>query len=84
MNKPKRALTALALLGSAFAVTASSAGSAHALAGVGEGPGGLLASPAFLIADLAGAPELPVGKDQIGTLADKAVKEKVKEARQGH
>ncbi|MFJ3790153.1 hypothetical protein [Kitasatospora sp. NPDC090091] len=81
MNKPKRALTALALVGTAFAATAASAGSAHALAGIGEGPGGLMAAPAFLLADLAGAPELPVGQGQIGTLADQAVKEKMKEAR---
>ncbi|MEU6232515.1 hypothetical protein [Kitasatospora sp. NPDC047058] len=84
MNKPKRVLTALALAGTAFAATASSAGSAYALAGVGEGPGGLLASPAFLLADLTGAGNLPVGQGQIGTLADQAVKEKMKEAQGGH
>ncbi|MGV9266373.1 hypothetical protein ACWDRR_17105 [Kitasatospora sp. NPDC003701] len=86
MNKSKRALTALALLGSAFAATASSAGSAHALAGVGEGPGGLLAAPAFLLADTVGGGSLPIGQGDISKLADKAMEEKAKEqaAKQGH
>ncbi|MEU9076632.1 hypothetical protein ACFYUY_14930 [Kitasatospora sp. NPDC004745] len=83
MNKSKRVLTALALMGSALAATASSAGSAHALAGIGEGPGGPLAAPGFLLADVVSGGELPVGQGQIGTLADQAVKEKVKEAK-GH
>ncbi|MGW2253821.1 hypothetical protein ACWCXH_27055 [Kitasatospora sp. NPDC001660] len=83
MNKSKRVLSALALMGTAFAATASSAGSAHALAGVGEGPGGLLAAPGFLLVDTVSGGELPVGQGQIGSLADKAVKEKMKES-QGH
>ncbi|KJS56828.1 hypothetical protein [Streptomyces rubellomurinus] len=80
MKTSKRVLTALALAGTAFAATASSAGSAHALAGIGEGPGGLLAAPGFLIADQVGGGELPVGQGQIGSVADQAVKEKFKEA----
>ncbi|MER7771621.1 MULTISPECIES: hypothetical protein [Streptomycetaceae] len=83
MKKSKRVLTALALMGTAFAATASSAGSAHALAGIGEGPGGLLAAPGFLLADTVTGGELPVGQGQIGSLADQAVKEKMKES-QGH
>ncbi|RKT16412.1 hypothetical protein BX285_0747 [Streptomyces sp. 1114.5] len=83
MKKSKRVLTALALMGTAFAATASSAGSAHALAGIGEGPGGLLAAPGFLLADTVTGGELPVGQGEIGSLADKAVKEKMKES-QGH
>ncbi|MET8624849.1 hypothetical protein ABZW30_13990 [Kitasatospora sp. NPDC004669] len=83
MNKSKRILSALALAGTAFAATASSAGSAHALAGIGEGPGGPLAAPAFLLADVAGGGSLPVGQGQMGSLADQAVKQKVKES-QGH
>ncbi|GAB7181545.1 hypothetical protein ATKI12_1376 [Kitasatospora sp. Ki12] len=83
MNKSKRVLTALALMGTAFAATASSAGSAHALAGIGEGPGGLLAAPGFLIADQVGGGSLPIGQGEIGSLADKAVQEKMKESK-GH
>ncbi|MER6301957.1 hypothetical protein ABT247_20695 [Kitasatospora sp. NPDC001539] len=83
MNKSKRVLTALALMGSAFAATAASAGSAHALAGIGEGPGGLLAAPGFLLADTVTGGGLPVGQGQIGSLADKAIAEKMKESK-GH
>ncbi|WP_188297569.1 hypothetical protein [Streptomyces sp. CBMA156] len=84
MKKSKRVLTALALMGSAFAATAGSAGSAHALAGIGEGPGGLIAAPGFLLADTVTGGAVPVGQGQIGSLADKAVQEKMKEAQQGH
>ncbi len=87
MNKSKRVLTALALAGTAFAATASSATSAHAIAGVGEGPGGLLASPGFLLADLAGANTvMPVGQGDLAAMADKAMKEKQAEQaqQQGH
>ncbi|MFE2108727.1 hypothetical protein ACFXAF_23095 [Kitasatospora sp. NPDC059463] len=88
MNKSKRVLTALALAGTAFAATASSAGSAHAIAGVGEGPGGLLASPGFLLADLTGATSvMPVGQGDLAAMADKALKEKQAEQaakQQGH
>ncbi|MFH9354254.1 hypothetical protein [Kitasatospora sp. NPDC017646] len=83
MKSSKRVLTALALMGTAFAATASSAGSAHALAGIGEGPGGLLAAPGFLIAEQVGGTSLPVGQAQMGSLADQAVKDKMKEAK-GH
>ncbi|MFJ9769627.1 hypothetical protein ACIRVF_00085 [Kitasatospora sp. NPDC101157] len=83
MKTSKRVLTALALMGTAFAATASSAGSAHALAGIGEGPGGLLAAPGFLLADTVTGGSMPVGQSQIGSLADQAVKDKMKEAR-GH
>ncbi|MFE6050834.1 hypothetical protein ACFQ6N_08775 [Kitasatospora sp. NPDC056446] len=83
MKKSKRVLTALALMGTAFAATASSAGSAHALAGIGEGPGGLLAAPGFLLAEQVGAGSLPVGQGEIGSMADKAIKEKMKDS-QGH
>ncbi|MFE4976676.1 hypothetical protein ACFRAR_31810 [Kitasatospora sp. NPDC056651] len=84
MKKSKRVLTALALMGSAFAATASSAGSAHALAGIGEGPGGLLAAPGFLIAETATGGSMPIGQSQIGSVADKVVQDKMKEAQQGH
>ncbi|MFJ4669742.1 hypothetical protein [Kitasatospora purpeofusca] len=88
MNKSKRVLTALALAGTAFAATASSAGSAHAVAGVGEGPGGLLAAPGFLLADLAGANSvMPVGQGDLAAMADKAMKQKQAEEaqqQQGH
>ncbi|MFF8771273.1 hypothetical protein [Kitasatospora sp. NPDC015120] len=88
MNKSKRVLTALALAGTAVAATASSAGSAYAIAGVGEGPGGLLASPAFLLADLTGATSvMPMGQGDLAAMADKALKEKQAEqaaAQQGH
>ncbi|WP_327679847.1 hypothetical protein [Kitasatospora sp. NBC_00458] len=88
MNKSKRVLTALALAGTAFAATASSATSAHALAGIGEGPGGPLAAPAFLLADLAGANSvMPVGQGDLAAMADKAMKEKQAEQaaqQQGH
>ncbi|MFJ9692696.1 hypothetical protein [Kitasatospora sp. NPDC101183] len=79
MKTSKRVLTALALMGTAFAATASSAGSAHALAGIGEGPGGLLAAPGFLIADqVGGGGSMPIGQGEIGNLANQAVKEKMK------
>ncbi|MFE4515379.1 hypothetical protein ACFRMQ_14450 [Kitasatospora sp. NPDC056783] len=84
MKKSKRVLTALALMGSAFAATASSAGSAHALAGIGEGPGGLLAAPGFLIAETATGGSMPIGQSQLGSVADKVVQDKMKEAQQGH
>ncbi|MER7708533.1 hypothetical protein ABTX81_37315 [Kitasatospora sp. NPDC097605] len=88
MNKSKRVLTALALAGTAFAATASSAGSAHAVAGVGEGPGGLLAAPGFLVMDLTGASAaMPVGQGDLAALAEKALKEKQAEQaaqQQGH
>ncbi|MFE7560199.1 hypothetical protein [Kitasatospora sp. NPDC057500] len=77
MNKSKRVLTAIALAGTAFAATASSAGSAHAVAGIGEGPGGLLAAPGFLVMDLAGASSaMPVGQGDLAAMAEKAMKEK--------
>ncbi|MER5351836.1 hypothetical protein ABT093_16095 [Kitasatospora sp. NPDC002551] len=88
MNKSKRVLTALALAGTAFAATATTATSAHAIAGIGEGPGGLLASPGFLLADLAGANSvMPVGQGDLAAMADKAIKEKQAEQaaqQQGH
>ncbi|GAA1415960.1 hypothetical protein GCM10009639_70070 [Kitasatospora putterlickiae] len=88
MNKSKRVLTALALAGTAVAATVSSAGSAHAIAGIGEGPGGVLASPAFLLADLTGATSaMPVGQGDLAALAEKAMKEKQAEQaaqQQGH
>ncbi|MFB7476746.1 hypothetical protein [Kitasatospora sp. NPDC056184] len=77
MNKSKRVLTALALVGTAFAATASTATSAQAVAGIGEGPGGLLAAPGFLLADLAGANSvMPVGQGDLAAMAEKAMKEK--------
>ncbi|MFJ2776591.1 hypothetical protein [Kitasatospora sp. NPDC087315] len=78
MNKSKRVLTALALAGTAFAATASSAGSAHALAGLGE-TGGPFAAGGFLLADLVSGGSLPVGQSEIGTLADQAIKEKTQQ-----
>ncbi|MGW4893705.1 hypothetical protein ACWEQL_15785 [Kitasatospora sp. NPDC004240] len=84
MNKSKRVLTALALAGSALAATASSAGSAHAVAGIGEGVGGPLAAPGFLLADVVSGGSLPVGQGEIGSLADQAIKEKMKQSQQGH
>ncbi|MGW6913511.1 hypothetical protein ACWGB8_06775 [Kitasatospora sp. NPDC054939] len=83
MNKSKRVLTALALAGTAFAATASSAGSAHAIAGIGEGVGGPLAAPGFLLADVVTGGSMPVGQGEIGTLADQAVKQKMEQAKQG-
>ncbi|MEV6973911.1 hypothetical protein [Kitasatospora sp. NPDC093806] len=89
MNKSKRVLTALALAGTAFAATASSATSAHAIAGIGEGPGGPLAAPGFLLADLTtgGGAGMPIGQGDLAAMAEKAMKEKQAEQAaqpQGH
>ncbi|WP_371480026.1 hypothetical protein [Kitasatospora sp. NBC_00315] len=73
MNKPKRILTALAVAGTALAATGLSASSAHAVAGLGQ-PGGPIVAGGFLLADVFSGGSLPVSQEGIGGLADQAMK----------